>query len=151
MRKRQVCSHRMRPDHDVSHKMYALPYLLTIRKYSCAALPNVNSPGTSIACTTPADRDARIAATGATAGSASAAGASSVAASSSAVSSVFSSASSTVLSSAATASSTASSGNDAAGGAAAGNGGDNAQTSLTLDPAVIATGFENDGQQEYVL
>ncbi|KAI0374556.1 hypothetical protein BV20DRAFT_961760 [Pilatotrama ljubarskyi] len=34
----------------------------------CAALPLVNSPGTSITCTTAADRDARIAATGATAG-----------------------------------------------------------------------------------
>ncbi|KAI0633419.1 hypothetical protein C8Q77DRAFT_787039 [Trametes polyzona] len=31
----------------------------------CAALPLVNSPGTSITCTTTADRDARIAATGA--------------------------------------------------------------------------------------
>ncbi|KAG5349666.1 hypothetical protein C0989_002470 [Termitomyces sp. Mn162] len=42
---------------------------------TCAALPLVNKPGTSITCTTPADRDARIAATGATS-----AGASSVAA-----------------------------------------------------------------------
>ncbi|RPD53902.1 hypothetical protein L227DRAFT_616589 [Lentinus tigrinus ALCF2SS1-6] len=33
---------------------------------TCAALPLVNSPGTSITCTTSADRDARIAATGAT-------------------------------------------------------------------------------------
>ncbi|KAG6835668.1 hypothetical protein H0H93_015927 [Arthromyces matolae] len=33
----------------------------------CAALPLVNKPGTSITCTTAADRDARIAATGATA------------------------------------------------------------------------------------
>ncbi|KAG8988367.1 hypothetical protein FRB90_002794 [Tulasnella sp. 427] len=32
----------------------------------CAALPNVGTPGTSIACTTPADRDMRIAITGAT-------------------------------------------------------------------------------------
>ncbi|KIO25715.1 hypothetical protein M407DRAFT_75360, partial [Tulasnella calospora MUT 4182] len=32
----------------------------------CAALPNVGAPGTSIACTTPADRDMRIAITGAT-------------------------------------------------------------------------------------
>ncbi|KAF7344065.1 hypothetical protein MVEN_01696000 [Mycena venus] len=32
----------------------------------CAALPNVNAPGTSIACTTTADRDSRIADTGAT-------------------------------------------------------------------------------------
>lgn len=31
----------------------------------CAALPLVNAPGTSVACTTAADRDARIAATGA--------------------------------------------------------------------------------------
>ncbi|KIJ32323.1 hypothetical protein M422DRAFT_783466 [Sphaerobolus stellatus SS14] len=31
----------------------------------CAALPLVNKPGTSVTCTTPADRDARIAATGA--------------------------------------------------------------------------------------
>ncbi|KAI0761187.1 hypothetical protein BD413DRAFT_495798 [Trametes elegans] len=35
----------------------------------CAALPLVNSAGTSITCTTAADRDARIAATGASAGS----------------------------------------------------------------------------------
>ncbi|KAF9258612.1 hypothetical protein L218DRAFT_909265 [Marasmius fiardii PR-910] len=34
----------------------------------CAALPLVNSAGTSVTCTTAADRDARIAATGATAG-----------------------------------------------------------------------------------
>ena len=34
---------------------------------SCAALPLVNSAGTSVTCTTAADRDARIAATGATA------------------------------------------------------------------------------------
>ncbi|KAI0674970.1 hypothetical protein C8Q78DRAFT_1075320 [Trametes maxima] len=34
----------------------------------CAALPLVNSPGTSVTCTTTADRDARIAATGATGG-----------------------------------------------------------------------------------
>ncbi|KAI0330154.1 hypothetical protein GY45DRAFT_1278406 [Cubamyces sp. BRFM 1775] len=33
----------------------------------CAALPLVNSPGTSVTCTTAADRDARIAATGANA------------------------------------------------------------------------------------
>ena len=35
---------------------------------TCAALPLVNSPGTSIACTTEADAEARIAATGATGG-----------------------------------------------------------------------------------
>ncbi|EJD04245.1 uncharacterized protein FOMMEDRAFT_146247 [Fomitiporia mediterranea MF3/22] len=34
----------------------------------CAALPLVNSPGTSVTCTTQADLDARIAATGATGG-----------------------------------------------------------------------------------
>jgi hypothetical protein len=35
---------------------------------TCAALPLVNSPGTSITCTTPADATSRIAATGATGG-----------------------------------------------------------------------------------
>ncbi|KAH8119561.1 proline-rich protein [Phellopilus nigrolimitatus] len=35
---------------------------------TCAALPLVNSPGTSVTCTTPADATARIAATGATGG-----------------------------------------------------------------------------------
>lgn len=34
----------------------------------CAALPLVNSPGTSITCTTTADANARIAATGAQGG-----------------------------------------------------------------------------------
>ena len=37
----------------------------TARPSSCAALPLVNSAGTSVTCTTAADRDARIAATGA--------------------------------------------------------------------------------------
>ena len=40
-------------------------WYLTICPFSCAALPLVNSPGTSITCTTASDRDARIAATGA--------------------------------------------------------------------------------------
>jgi hypothetical protein len=43
--------------------------------YSCAALPLVNSPGTSVTCTTQADLDRRIAATGAKAGAAAGAGA----------------------------------------------------------------------------
>lgn len=39
------------------------PYIpLLPSQSSCAALPLVNNPGTSIACTTAADRDARIAA-----------------------------------------------------------------------------------------
>ncbi|EJF65144.1 hypothetical protein DICSQDRAFT_98725 [Dichomitus squalens LYAD-421 SS1] len=91
----------------------------------CAALPLVNSPGTSITCDTAADRDARIAATGATAGSA----APPPPASSS--------------SAAPPAASSAAAGNNAAGGNAAGA---DAQTSLTLLQSVIATGFEQDGQ-----
>ncbi|KAF8973816.1 hypothetical protein BDZ97DRAFT_1900588 [Flammula alnicola] len=82
----------------------------------CAALPLVNSPGTSIACTTPADLAARIAATGAQAGAASASSA-------------------TQAPPAET---------SAAAPPAQQNG--DAQTSLTLDPAVIAKGFANDGQ-----
>lgn len=120
----------------------------------CAALPLVNSPGTSIACTTQADLDARLAATGATSGSSSA-GVSSAATTSvaatkaaAATSTAPSVVSSTIVSSAAAAaSSAASSGNNAAGGsAAAGGNSTDEQSSLTLDPAVVATGFENDGQ-----
>ncbi|RDB29153.1 hypothetical protein Hypma_015100 [Hypsizygus marmoreus] len=87
----------------------------------CAALPLVNSPGTSITCTTAADRDARIAATGAKAGA-------------------------VVPPPAADPPAPAppSNGNNADSGTAPG--GDDPQTSLTLDPAVIANGFDNDGQ-----
>ncbi|KAI0651471.1 hypothetical protein C8Q79DRAFT_36991 [Trametes meyenii] len=126
----------------------------------CAALPLVNSAGTSITCTTAADRDARIAATGATA--AGGAGANSAAppatsfkagkggkASSSAAAVATSSAAAATTSSAAAASGTSTSAqNGATGkGAAAGNGGD-PQTSLTLVQSVIATGFANDGQDQ---
>jgi hypothetical protein len=46
---------------------------------SCAALPNTGAPGTVIACTTQADINARIAATGATSAGSGAGAASSVA------------------------------------------------------------------------
>ncbi|TFK87032.1 hypothetical protein K466DRAFT_565634 [Polyporus arcularius HHB13444] len=100
----------------------------------CAALPLVNSAGTSVTCTTAADRDARIAATGATAAAAPPAappagnggnkggdnaGKGNTAASSSAA--------------APPASNT---------GAAAGG---NAQTSTTLDPKAIQPGYAQDG------
>jgi len=93
---------------------------------SCFALPNVNSAGTSIACTTQADFDSRIAATGA-----------------SVTTSSVASAPPTETSSAAGSTSTDTGSNNAGGGAAAGN---DPQTSLTLDPSVIATGFADDGQ-----
>ncbi|KAI0662442.1 hypothetical protein C8Q70DRAFT_908839 [Cubamyces menziesii] len=122
----------------------------------CAALPLVNSPGTSIACTTAADRDARIAATGATgasnnagAGGAAAASsaATSAAASSAAASSAApSSAAASASSAAPPAASSSAAGDNAAGGAAAAGG--DAQSSLTLVQSVIATGFENDGQDQ---
>ncbi|KAI0657911.1 hypothetical protein C8Q70DRAFT_1055291 [Cubamyces menziesii] len=94
----------------------------------CAALPLVNSAGTSITCTTAADRDARIAATGATDASNNAA-------------------TGNAASSSAAASSTSSAA--AASGTAAGGGNSNdPQQSLTLLQSVIATGFENDGQDQ---
>ncbi|KAI0763835.1 hypothetical protein BD413DRAFT_642302 [Trametes elegans] len=108
----------------------------------CAALPLVNSAGTSITCTTAADRDARIAATGATGASGSdnnkggdkggnnAAGGNAAASSASAapaVSATMSLASNT---------------------AAAGGNNDDPQKSLTLVQSVIATGFQNDGQDQ---
>ncbi|KAI0336231.1 hypothetical protein GY45DRAFT_1316348 [Cubamyces sp. BRFM 1775] len=121
----------------------------------CAALPLVNSPGTSIACTTAADRDARIAATGATAASnnagaggaaAASSGATSAAPSSAAASSAApSSAAATASSAAPPAASSSAAGDNAASGAAAGG---DAQSSLTLVQSVIATGFENDGQDQ---
>ncbi|KAH9846622.1 hypothetical protein C2E23DRAFT_788911 [Lenzites betulinus] len=140
----------------------------------CAALPLVNSAGTSITCTTAADRDARIAATGnaaagggaaaappaagSSAAASSAAAASTVAAASSAVAVTTAAAASsaaaattaaaTAASSAADASGTAAAGDNAGKGAAAGSGGDDPQTSLTLLQSVVATGFDNDGQDQ---
>ena len=110
---------------------------LTRSAISCVALPLVNSAGTSITCDTAADRDARIAATGATAGSS--AGSSSAAAPPPASSAA--AASSTASAPAATGSAAA--GDNAASGSAAGG---DPQSSLTLLQSVIATGFEQDGQ-----
>ncbi|KAH9942288.1 uncharacterized protein BXZ73DRAFT_41017 [Epithele typhae] len=109
----------------------------------CAALPLVNSAGTSVTCTTAADRDARIAATGATSA------ASSAAAAPPASSAAASSAAAAPPASSAAASSTAAAGNNAANGTAATGGTEDAQaaqTSTTLLSSVIATGFAQDGQ-----
>lgn len=94
----------------------------------CAALPLVNSPGTSIACTTQADLDQRIAATGATSAGAGAGGNSGAGNNNN---------NNTGAGNAGA--------NNAGGGNAAGNAGGDIQTSLTLDPSVIAD-FANDGQ-----
>lgn len=88
----------------------------------CAALPLVNSRGTSNTCTTAADRDARIAATGATGAGATPPPANQPPANNQPP-----------------AQNTPPAGN---------NNNADAQTSLTLDPAVIATNFANDGQAE---
>ncbi|KAI0757380.1 hypothetical protein C8Q80DRAFT_97170 [Daedaleopsis nitida] len=123
----------------------------------CAALPLVNSPGTSITCTTAADRDARIAATGASAGAASvksggatakSAGATAKSADATAKSAgaTAKSAGATATASGAAASSTAGKAGDntSSGSAASGD----AQTSLTLLDSVIAKGFADDGQDQ---
>lgn len=86
---------------------------------TCAALPLVNKPGTSIACDTKADIDARIAATGAKGNNAADTGAND---------------------------NGGNKGNNNGGNKGGNNGGGNAQTSLTLDKSVIAKGFANDGQ-----
>ncbi|RPD81614.1 hypothetical protein L226DRAFT_2676 [Lentinus tigrinus ALCF2SS1-7] len=104
----------------------------------CAALPLVNSAGTSITCTTAADRDARIAATGATSGSSSSG--SSVAAASSTA------ASKTTSSAAASSTASTAAGDNSATGSATNS--SDAQSSLTLLNSVIATGFANDGQDQ---
>ncbi|KAI0819585.1 hypothetical protein BC628DRAFT_1332503 [Trametes gibbosa] len=109
----------------------------------CAALPLVNSAGTSITCTTAADRDARIAATGATAASGNAAASTSSAAAASSSAATTSSASAASSSAAAASTSSAAA---ATGTAAAGGDNSDPQKSLTLLQSVVATGFENDGQ-----
>ncbi|KAF5338416.1 hypothetical protein D9758_012208 [Tetrapyrgos nigripes] len=98
----------------------------------CAALPLVNSPGTSIACTTQADLDQRIAATGATAAGAGAGAGNNNGGNAGSGNNN-------------TGSGNAAGNNNAGNGNAAGNAGEDPQTSLTLDPSVIAD-FANDGQ-----
>ncbi|RPD62601.1 hypothetical protein L226DRAFT_327636 [Lentinus tigrinus ALCF2SS1-7] len=96
----------------------------------CAALPLVNSAGTSVTCTTAADRDARIAATGATA------------ASGSGNKDTGSKGGDNAANGNAAASSTAAA--PAASNTAAAAGGD-PQTSTTLDPKSIQANFAQDG------
>ncbi|KAI0344099.1 hypothetical protein BDW22DRAFT_1128093 [Trametopsis cervina] len=92
----------------------------------CHVLPLDNAPGTSPTCTTDADFNARIAASGAS-GAAAAPPAAAPPPPPPA--------------------NNAGKGAAAANTTAAASGGD-PQSSLTLDPAVIATGFENDGQSQ---
>jgi len=94
---------------------------------TCAALPLVNSAGTSITCDTQADITARLAATGATA-------AAPPAASSAAAAAAPPAAAPPAASAAANTASTATADNK------------DIQNSLTLSQSVIATGFTNNGQ-----
>jgi len=103
----------------------------------CAALPNVNSAGTSITCTTQADLDARIAATGATSGDAS-----SVAAPPPA--------STTAAAPPPAATTAAPPATNNAGGGAAASDPTGLQTSLTLDASVINSGYNDNGQNPAV-
>ncbi|KAK7694222.1 hypothetical protein QCA50_001402 [Cerrena zonata] len=133
----------------------------------CKALPLLNSAGTTISCTTQADFDQRIAASGASAGDAqNNAGANpndnkgkggnnnNKGGNNNAGNGKNATAAATTSSAAAAASATANAGKNAtaaAGGAA--NAGANAnngdpQKSLTLDPKVIAKGFANNGQDQ---
>jgi len=110
----------------------------------CAALPLVNNPGTSITCTTQADVDARIAATGATATTA---GTSSAAPSTSAAAPASSPSPPSPQSGGQDQNPPATSSNstgDPANPQDAGS--SDPQTSFTLDPSVVATGFAADGQ-----
>ncbi|THU90745.1 hypothetical protein K435DRAFT_801766 [Dendrothele bispora CBS 962.96] len=100
---------------------------------TCAALPLVNSAGTTIACTTQADIDQRIAATGATDAGAAAGGNAGAD-------------NNTGNNNAGTGNAAGGAGaNNAGAGGAAGADDSDPQKSLTLDPKVIAD-FANDGQ-----
>lgn len=105
----------------------------------CAALPLVNSPGTSIACTTAGDRDARIAATGAKGGSGEAQQGNNNQAQPQKPNSGVNNNNNN---------DNAGKNNNNGGGNNGNNGGGDPQKSLTLDPAVIAKGFENNGQSK---
>jgi hypothetical protein len=112
----------------------------------CAALPLVNKPGTSIACTTQADVDARIAATGATGtatGTTSAAPSTSAAAPASSPSPLSPQSGGQDQNPPATSSNST---GDPADPQDAGN--IDPQTSFTLDPSVVAAGFADDGQDQ---
>jgi len=100
----------------------------------CAALPLTNSAGTSVTCTTQADLDARIAATGATTSAAAAPPAASTTA---AVNATTAAANTTTAAAAAATSSTAAP--PATNNAGSGAGSGDLQTSLTLDPSVVQT------------
>ncbi|KAH8120497.1 hypothetical protein DFH11DRAFT_1560337 [Phellopilus nigrolimitatus] len=107
----------------------------------CAALPLVNSQGTSITCTTQSDVDSRIAATGATNSASDNSGSSS--SSSSAAPSATAAGKSGSSSKAKTPSSTSSS---SASNPTSSSSGD-LQSSLCLDSSLVQNGFEKDGQQ----
>ncbi|KAI5123725.1 hypothetical protein M0805_000318 [Coniferiporia weirii] len=107
----------------------------------CAALPLVNSAGTSITCTTQSDIESRIAATGATdngSGGSDTSSASSTGQASTTTKGAASTRASTTRTSTNAASSSTSS--------ASGSTGD-LQTSLCLDSSLVQTGFEKNGQQ----
>ncbi|KLO20007.1 hypothetical protein SCHPADRAFT_898077 [Schizopora paradoxa] len=109
----------------------------------CSALPLVNSAGTSITCTTQADADSRIAATGATGGSTN----NNNQQSSSPTPSSTSSAKSTKSTSSSNnnANNNSSNGNNNSGNGNNNNG--DLQTSLCLDSSLVQKGFEQDGQE----
>ncbi|KAL5495540.1 hypothetical protein ACEPAI_1003 [Sanghuangporus weigelae] len=126
----------------------------------CAALPLVNSQGTTVTCTTQSDVEARIAATGASdsdEGSNSNSGSNSDSSSGSSTtreSSSSSSRSSTAAASSQTSSSSSSSNNNGnvSNNSNSNNNNNNndgdLQTSLCLDSSLVQTGFEKDGQQD---
>ncbi|PCH33264.1 hypothetical protein WOLCODRAFT_147366 [Wolfiporia cocos MD-104 SS10] len=119
---------------------------------TCAALPLVNSAGTSITCATQQDVDERIAASGAT--SASDSSSSAVASASSAVASASSTKAATctvtVPAAKATASSaTASAASSTASAVSTSTNTSDAQSSLTLLSSLVNTGFQQVGTEEF--
>ncbi|KAF7986238.1 hypothetical protein HWV62_38699 [Athelia sp. TMB] len=112
--------------------------LIDLPIHRCAALPLVNSAGTSIACTTQSDLDSRIAATGAKGGNQSS--------SQTVVGAGTTKSQSAVANAAAKETSTKTSSASKSSSTSKGASGGDTQTSLTLDPSVIASGFAQNGQ-----
>jgi len=124
----------------------------------CASLPLVNKAGTSITCDTQADVDARIAATGATgAGAGSGASVAAPPASGTALDSTAAVAATSAAAAASSAAAPPPANNNGGGAAAAAPPVSTfgappsaaalaLQTSLTLDPSVVCSGFSDNGQ-----
>jgi hypothetical protein len=127
------------------HRVFNVDFLM-LNRLSCAALPLVNSAGTSITCTTQADLNARIAATGATANGTTTTGSPSNGTTTGSPSNAAKGNPSNVTTgSVTTSASPAPKSTATSGSGSSSNSSSSAQTSLTLLSSVVAPNFAQNG------